>query len=68
MAAVKEMNQKARLVGINHVALEVGSIEEICACHCTYPGEKKAVGGGSALRTGAPSSVPATAGEDQPYG
>jgi lactoylglutathione lyase len=28
MAAVKEMNDKARLVGINHVALEVGSIEE----------------------------------------
>ena len=28
MAAVKEVNQKARLVGINHVALEVGSIEE----------------------------------------
>jgi lactoylglutathione lyase len=28
MAAVKEVNQKARLVGINHVALEVESIEE----------------------------------------
>src|SRR5467141_250202 len=28
MGAVKEVNQKARLVGINHVALEVGSIEE----------------------------------------
>ena len=28
MAAVKESNDKARLVGINHVALEVGSIEE----------------------------------------
>ncbi len=28
MAAVKELNDKARLVGINHVALEVGSIEE----------------------------------------
>jgi lactoylglutathione lyase len=28
MAAIKEMNDKARLVGINHVALEVGSIEE----------------------------------------
>src|SRR6267143_6441425 len=28
MAAVKEVNQKTRLVGINHVALEVGSIEE----------------------------------------
>ena len=28
MATVKEVNDKARLVGINHVALEVGSIEE----------------------------------------
>jgi catechol 2,3-dioxygenase-like lactoylglutathione lyase family enzyme len=28
MAAVKESNDKARLVGINHVALEVGSIDE----------------------------------------
>ena len=28
MAAVREMSDKARLVGINHVALEVGSIEE----------------------------------------
>jgi catechol-2,3-dioxygenase len=31
MAAVKELNDKARLVGINHVALEVGSIEEALA-------------------------------------
>ena len=28
MAAEKELNDRARLVGINHVALEVGSIEE----------------------------------------
>ena len=28
MAAVKELNDRARLVGINHVALEVGSIDE----------------------------------------
>jgi lactoylglutathione lyase len=28
MAAVKESNDKAWLIGINHVALEVGSIEE----------------------------------------
>jgi hypothetical protein len=28
MAAVKELNDKARLVGINRVALEVGRIEE----------------------------------------
>jgi lactoylglutathione lyase len=28
MAAVKELSDKARLVGINHVALEVGNIEE----------------------------------------
>jgi predicted enzyme related to lactoylglutathione lyase len=31
MAAVKESSDKARLVGINHVALEVGSIEEALA-------------------------------------
>jgi len=31
MAAVKELSDKARLVGINHVALEVGSIEEALA-------------------------------------
>jgi len=31
MAAVKELNDKARLVGINHVALEVGNIEEALA-------------------------------------
>src|ERR1700686_5802526 len=31
MAAVKELSNKARLVGINHVALEVGSIEEALA-------------------------------------
>jgi lactoylglutathione lyase len=31
MADVKESNGKARLVGINHVALEVGSIEEALA-------------------------------------
>ena len=31
MAAVKEMNDRARLVGINHVALEVGSIDEALA-------------------------------------
>ena len=28
MAAVKELNDRAQLVGINHVALEVGSIDE----------------------------------------
>ncbi len=31
MAAVKELNDKARLVAINHVALEVGNIEEALA-------------------------------------
>jgi hypothetical protein len=31
MATVKELNDKARLVGINHVALEVGSKEEALA-------------------------------------
>src|SRR5216684_2273212 len=31
MAAVKQSNEKARLVGINHVALEVGNIEEALA-------------------------------------
>jgi catechol-2,3-dioxygenase len=31
MAAVKQLDNKARLVGINHVALEVGSIEEALA-------------------------------------
>jgi lactoylglutathione lyase len=31
MAAIREMSDKARLVGINHVALEVGSIEEALA-------------------------------------
>jgi lactoylglutathione lyase len=31
MADLKESNGKARLVGINHVALEVGSIEEALA-------------------------------------
>lgn len=31
MAGIKESNGKARLVGINHVALEVGSIEEALA-------------------------------------
>jgi catechol-2,3-dioxygenase len=31
MADIKESNGKARLVGINHVALEVGSIEEALA-------------------------------------
>jgi predicted enzyme related to lactoylglutathione lyase len=31
MAAHKESNDKARIVGINHVALEVGSIEEALA-------------------------------------
>jgi catechol 2,3-dioxygenase-like lactoylglutathione lyase family enzyme len=31
MAAYKESNDKARIVGINHVALEVGSIEEALA-------------------------------------
>src|ERR1700737_463109 len=31
MAAVKELSIKARIVGINHVALEVGSIEEALA-------------------------------------
>ncbi len=31
MAAVKESSDKARLVGINHVALEVGNIEEALA-------------------------------------
>ncbi len=33
MAAVKELNDKARLVGINHVALEVGNIEEALASY-----------------------------------
>jgi hypothetical protein len=31
MAAIKELNDKARLVGINHVAPEVGNIEEALA-------------------------------------
>jgi lactoylglutathione lyase len=31
MAAFKEANDKARIVGINHVALEVGNIEEALA-------------------------------------
>jgi len=30
-AAVKKLSDKARLVGITHVALEVGSIEEALA-------------------------------------
>jgi len=28
MKMVKDLNGKARLVGVNHVALEVGNIEE----------------------------------------
>jgi lactoylglutathione lyase len=31
MAAVKKLNDKARLVGITHVAMEVWSIEEALA-------------------------------------
>ena len=48
MATVKELNDKARLVGINHVALEVGSIEEALAFYGRHSASRR----GPPLRPG----------------
>ena len=36
MSEVKELNDKAKLVGINHVALEVGSIDEALSFYALH--------------------------------